>query len=82
VEVDNGLSEASPVRVSVPEHMTREEFLEEVFRVLGEERMVQALSLAEEVRMALEERASPQTGLLRESDRKPFIERWLKILGE
>jgi DNA repair exonuclease SbcCD nuclease subunit len=82
VEVDNGLSEASPVRVSVPEHMTREEFLEEVFRVLGEERMVQALSLAEEVRIALEERASPQTGLLRESDRKPFIERWLKILGE
>jgi DNA repair exonuclease SbcCD nuclease subunit len=82
VEVDNDLRGPAPSRLSVPEHMTREEFLEEVFRALSEERMAQALSLAEEVRMALEEKASPQTGLLRESDRKPFIERWLKILGE
>jgi DNA repair exonuclease SbcCD nuclease subunit len=80
VEIDNGLTEVTSAGISVPEHMTREEFLQEVFRSLGEERMAQALSLAEEVRMALEERASDQTGLLKESDRKPFIERWLKIL--
>jgi hypothetical protein len=80
VEVDNGLSEIKPSGISVPEHMGREEFLQEVFRSLGERRMVQALSLAEEARMALEERASAQTGLLKESDRKPFVEKWLKIL--
>jgi DNA repair exonuclease SbcCD nuclease subunit len=80
VEIDNGLTEVTSAGISVPEHMTREEFLREVFRSLGEERMAQALSLAEEVRMALEERASDQTGLLKESDRKPFIERWLKVL--
>jgi DNA repair exonuclease SbcCD nuclease subunit len=80
VEIDNALSEATPAGISVPEHMGREEFLQEVFRSLGVKRMAQALSLAEEVRMALEEKASAQTGLLKESDRKPFVEKWLKIL--
>jgi len=80
VEIDNALSEVTPAGISVPEHMGREEFLQEVFRSLGEKRMAQALSLAEEVRMVLEEKASPQTGLLKESDRKPFVEKWLKIL--
>jgi len=80
VEVDNALSEVTPAGISVPEHMGREEFLQEVFRSLGEKRMAQALSLSEEVRMALEERASAQTGLLKESDRRPFVEKWLKIL--
>jgi DNA repair exonuclease SbcCD nuclease subunit len=80
VEIDNALSEVTSAGISVPEHMGREEFLQEVFRSLGEKRMAQALSLTEEVRMTLEEKASPQTGLLKESDRKPFVEKWLKIL--
>jgi hypothetical protein len=80
VEIDNALSEVTSAGISVPEHMGREEFLQEVFRSLGEKRMAQALSLAEEVRMTLEEKASPQTGLLKESDRKLFVEKWLKIL--
>ncbi|MGB9778536.1 MAG: metallophosphoesterase family protein [Candidatus Bathyarchaeales archaeon] len=80
VEIDNGLSELALGGVSVPEHMGRDEFLQEVFSLLGEKGMAQALSLAEEVRMTLEEKASAQTGLLKESDRKPFVEKWLKIL--
>lgn len=80
VEIDNGLSELAAGAVSVSEHMGRDEFLQEVFNVLGEKGSAQALSLAEEVRMALEERASAQTGLLKESDRGSFIEKWLKIL--
>jgi DNA repair exonuclease SbcCD nuclease subunit len=80
VEIDNDLSEIAHARVSVSEYTRREEFLQEVFKSLGEKRMAQALSLAEEVRMALEERASDKTGLLRESDRRSFVEKWLKIL--
>jgi len=80
VEIDNGLSELTAGAVSVPEYMGRDEFLQEVFSILGDKRMAQALTLAEEVRMALEEKASAQTGLLKESDRKPFVEKWLKIL--
>lgn len=82
VEIDNGLCELSSGVISVPEHMSRDEFLREVFSVLGEKGLAQALSLAEEVRMALEEKASSQTGLLKESDRRPFIEKWLKILED
>lgn len=80
VEIDNGLSELTAGAISVPEHMGRDEFLQEVFSILGEKGMAQALSLADEVRMILEEKASAQTGLLKESDRKPLVERWLKIL--
>ncbi|MEM2385646.1 MAG: hypothetical protein QXO67_01565 [Candidatus Bathyarchaeia archaeon] len=80
VEIANELNELTAGAVSVPEHMGRDEFLQEVFSILGEKGMAQALSLAEEVRMTLEEKASAQTGLLKESDRKPFVERWLKIL--
>jgi DNA repair exonuclease SbcCD nuclease subunit len=80
IEVDNDLSELRHVGINIPEHMSREEFLQEVFNILGENLMAQALTLAEEVRMALEERASTQTGLLKESDRAPFVEKWLKIM--
>ncbi|MEM2613436.1 MAG: metallophosphoesterase [candidate division WOR-3 bacterium] len=80
VEIANELSELRAGAISVPEHMGRDEFLQEVFSILGEKGMIQALSLAEEVRMTLEEKASAQTGLLKESDRKPFVEKWLKIL--
>jgi hypothetical protein len=81
VELVNELREAGE-HVSVAEHTTRDEFLRELFAALGEGRAAEALSLAEEVEAALEERGSPQTGLLRESDRRSFVERWLKLLGE
>ncbi|MEM3382626.1 MAG: metallophosphoesterase [Nitrososphaerales archaeon] len=80
VEIDNGLTEPTSSSVSIPDYMGRDEFLQEVFSILSEKGMAQALSLADEVRTTLEEKASPQTGLLKESDRKPFIEKWLKIL--
>jgi len=80
VEIDNAVGELTSGKVSLPEHMGRDEFLQEVFSSLGEKRLAQALSLADEVRMTLEEKASAQTGLLKESDRKPFVEKWLKIL--
>jgi len=82
VEVDNGLKELSAGEASVPEHVGREEFLREAFSVLGDEGLRKAMALAEEVQAALEERASAQTGLLKESDRKPYVERWIRILEE
>ena len=81
VEIDNDLNEVTYTKVSTPKRMVSgEEFLWNVFKILGEERRAQALSLVEEVSRALEEEASPQTGLLKESIRKHFIEKWLKIL--
>jgi DNA repair exonuclease SbcCD nuclease subunit len=81
VEIDNDLSRVTSAEIDISEYMSGEEFLQETFRtLLGEKRTNQALSLADEVRMTLEEKASTQTGLLKDSDRKSYIEKWLKIL--
>lgn len=80
VEVDNSLNEISLPEVPVSEITRREEFLREVFSVLGEKFMLQALTLAEKIREILEEKASSKTNLLKETDRGPFVEEWLKIL--
>ncbi|MEM2187969.1 MAG: hypothetical protein QXG35_01430, partial [Nitrososphaerota archaeon] len=81
IEVDNLLDEVKAAQASLQEHMTRDEFLHEVFSILGGDKMAEALQLANEVLMELEEKASPQTGLLKESDRRSFIEKWLRLLG-
>ena len=62
----------------------REEVVRRVFEELGEA-AVEAAELVEEVAMSLEERASERTGLLKDSDRARFVERWgrlmLKVVG-
>lgn len=61
--------------------LSREELLKNVFSELGRGE-VSALELAEEVALVLEEKASERTGLLRESDRARFAERWSRLLLE
>ena len=66
--------------LSVTETTSRSEFLSEVFKPLGEKRMEAALQLLDEVEFTLGEKASTKTGLLRDSDRRRFVERWIKLL--
>jgi len=58
----------------------KEEFLKEVFKPLGENRLPEVLSLIDEVDNLLDERASEKTHLLTNGDRKEFVKKWLKIL--
>ena len=56
-------------------------FLQEALKPIGS--LIQkAMPITEEVEQALEEKASQRTGLLTESDRQPFIEKWTRILKE
>ena len=66
--------------LSVIETTSRSEFLSEVFKPLGEKKREAALQLIDEVEFTLGEKASTKTGLLRDSDRRRFVERWIKIL--
>ncbi|HDN62505.1 MAG TPA: hypothetical protein ENF56_00925 [Candidatus Bathyarchaeota archaeon] len=79
--LDNDLQETG-VTISVTETTTKSEFLSQVFKPLGDEGREAALNLVEEVEFTLEEKASTRTGLLKDADRRRFVERWLKILGE
>ncbi len=58
--------------------VSREEMFEELYREIGREPNV--LELIEETSLALEEKASEKTGLLKDSDRSSFVEKWLRIL--
>ncbi len=58
----------------------KDEILETALELLGEKSMAEAARLIEEVEMALDEEASSKTGLLTDSARRRFVERWLKIL--
>ena len=49
--------------------------IKEIFEELGGD----ALELIDEVSLTLDEKASEKTGVLRESDREQFVERWVKI---
>jgi len=57
----------------------QDEFLTEALRPLGS-LTEEAMSIAEEVEISLDEKASQRTGLLIKSDRQPFVERWMRIL--
>jgi len=57
----------------------QEEFLLEAMKPLGS--LVEDIpALMEDVEMALEEKGSGTTGLLKPSDRQSFIEKWVKML--
>jgi len=79
VVLKNNLREIG-TSLSVTETTSRSEFLSEVFKPLGEKRREAALQLIDEVEFTLEEKASTKTGLLKPSDRRRFVERWIKIL--
>jgi predicted phosphodiesterase len=55
------------------------EFIAEALRPLGEQ-LGEALQLVESVDRELEEKRSQKTGLLTDSARRPFVDRWIKIL--
>lgn len=58
--------------------ISREEIFKDFFMELGQEPGL--IELIEETSIALEERASEKTGLLKDSDRSAFVDKWFKIL--
>jgi len=59
----------------------QDEFLKEAMKPL-ESGIEEAVTIAEEVEMALEEKASQRTGLLTPSDRQHFTDKWRMLLEE
>jgi DNA repair exonuclease SbcCD nuclease subunit len=57
----------------------RTEFITEALRPLGE-LVDEAMQIVESVDHELEERRSQKTGLLTDSTRKPFVQKWIEIL--
>jgi len=55
------------------------EFSAEILQPFGDLTQ-EAMKIVEEVSMVLEERASQRTGLLTDSDRAPFVTRWLNLI--
>jgi len=81
VEISEDLSTMiRPDVKGVEGRISRDEIIREVFGVLGE-RVGEAAEIVEDVAMALDERASERTGLLKELDRRRFSDRWLKLLS-
>jgi len=81
VEISEELSTMiRPDVKGVEGRISRDEIIREVFGVLGE-KVGEAAEIVEDVAMALDERASERTGLLKELDRRRFSDRWLKLLS-
>ena len=59
----------------------QDEFLKEAMKPL-ESGIEEAVTIAEEVEMALEEKASQRTGLLMPSDRQRFTDKWMMLIEE
>lgn len=81
VELENSINEKG-VAPSLGGALNREELLMELFKPLEEEARAKALELVNEVELALEEEASTRTGLLTESRRREYVERWKRVMGE
>lgn len=58
--------------------ISKEDLVRDLFKELGQEPNV--IELIEETTLTLEEKASEKTGLLKDSDRSVFVEKWAKIL--
>ena len=81
VEISEELSTMiRPDVKGVEGRISRDEIVKEVFGILGK-RVGEAAEIVEDVAMALDERASERTGLLKELDRRRFSDRWLKLLS-
>ena len=81
VEVSEELSSIiRPDLKGVKGGISRDEIVREIFGVLGE-KIGEAAEIVEDVAMALDEKASERTGLLKELDRKRFSDRWLRLLS-
>jgi len=81
VELSEDLSSIiRPDAKSVGEKISRDEIVREIFGILGKD-VEEAAEIVEDVAMALDEKASERTGLLKELDRRRFSDRWLKLLS-
>ncbi|MCL7389129.1 MAG: metallophosphoesterase [Thaumarchaeota archaeon] len=58
--------------------ISREDLVKDLFKELSQEPSI--VELIEETSLTLEEKASEKTGLLKDSDRSVFVERWASIL--
>lgn len=68
-------------KISLPALGGGIEYATEILEPLGISAQ-EALKIVEEVGLALDERASQRTGLLTGSDRRLFVEKWIRILEE
>jgi DNA repair exonuclease SbcCD nuclease subunit len=68
----------SPSGVAV----NRDDYLDAVFEGLPESVRKEALVLANDIDIALDQQKSQQTGVLTASDRKPFVRRWQALFEE
>ncbi|MEM2487646.1 MAG: metallophosphoesterase family protein [Thermoproteota archaeon] len=77
VDLVNRVEEV-PQKIAFPKMGTGLEYIMTVLEPLGEN-ISEAANLVEEISTALEEKASPTTGLLTGLDRSRFVKRWLEI---
>ena len=81
VEISEDLSSIiRPDVRRVEGRISRDEIVREIFGILGE-KIGGAAEIVEDVAMALDEKASERTGLLKELDRRRFLDRWLRLLA-
>ena len=81
VEISEDLSSIiRPDVRRVEGRISRDEIVREIFGILGE-KIGEAAEIVEDVAMALDEKASERTGLLKELDRRRFSDRWLRLLA-
>ncbi|MEM4536509.1 MAG: metallophosphoesterase family protein [Nitrososphaerota archaeon] len=78
LEVDENMTPIIRGRPMEGASMSREDIFKDLLEELGQEPGL--VELIEEASIALEEKASEKTGLLKDSDRAVFIDKWLKIL--
>ena len=71
--------EGIPQKIVFPKMGAGLDYVATILKPLGGS-IGEALSLVEEIGMALDEKASPKTGLLTGLDRSRFVKRWLEIL--
>ncbi|MCS7126624.1 MAG: glutamate-cysteine ligase family protein [Aigarchaeota archaeon] len=78
LEIEEDLTPLVKEEVKDVSTISSEEMFKELFKELGDEPSI--LELVDETSIALEEKASEKTGILKDSDRANFIERWVRIL--
>lgn len=80
IDIEEDLrSIVSPSEDTTFKRFSREELIRNIFRDIEEESVVE---IVEETIVALEEKGSERTGLLKDSDRSIFVDKWVKIFLE
>ncbi|MEM4969342.1 MAG: metallophosphoesterase [Nitrososphaerota archaeon] len=80
IDIEENLkSIVSPAEYTAFKRFSREELIRSVFKDVEEESVAE---IVEETTVALEEKGSERTGLLKDSDRSIFVDKWVKIFLE